>query len=397
MKTKKIALIASALTSVCIVSACSFSPEKEIVNRIPEDRVISEDEKKEENKQNEQATQGSTASNNETTIELKKISSSRSIGKLKSYNLSSFFKGRVVNIAPEFIHKNHIFYYNNREGHKNLVYRYDINSKQNEAIYSTQKHIGMMTGTENTLFWLEMDEPTELGIKWSIMKMNAETNQIKKLDSGESRFQTLPPYIEVAKGKATWITHNSTENNTTSYLKRYLLAKNKLSTLQTYKLKEGEQREGVYPFDYRESDAGLIIHKSTFKKGSKVPTLETKDGLYKRFMNGLIDFDRGTNYVALGQEGKALFQEIHKGKSTLVFSTSDSRLTTDAFNFISPDHVIFREGMNQLFYADLKKKTVLPLTDYDDTTTKPKFIDGKLIYAVSGLHDIQFKILTLAK
>jgi hypothetical protein len=53
--------------------------------------------------------------------------------------------------------------------------------------------------------------------------------------------------------------------------------------------------------------------------------------------------------------------------------------------------------MNQLFYADLKKKTVSPLTSYDETTTKPKLVDNRLIYAVSGLHNIKFKVLTLKK
>ncbi|KSU47723.1 hypothetical protein AS033_15840 [Exiguobacterium indicum] len=394
MKRKQLTFFVSAIASISIISACSFSPENKMTERIPEDSVAPTKNQKETKKED---IPDSTASDKTTINKLEHVPYDQSIGKVNTYNLSSFFKDRVVTIAPEFIHKNHIFYYDNREGHKNLIYRYDMNKKQNISIYSTSKKFGMMTGTNSALFWLELDKPTKVGIKWAVMKMDVETKQVKKLDSGESRFQTMPPYIEVANGKATWITHDATETETISYLKTFSLLKNKTSTLQTFKLKEGEQREGIFPFDYRESDAGLIIHKSTFNKGNKNPTLETKDGTYKQAMNGLIDFDRGVNYVALGQEGKALFQNIHNPKNNLEFLTSDPRLTADAFNFISPNRVVFREGMNQLFYADLKKKTVSPLTSYDETTTKPKLVDNRLIYAVSGLHNIKFKVLTLKK
>ncbi|MDW2885344.1 hypothetical protein [Exiguobacterium artemiae] len=96
------------------------------------------------------------------------------------------------------------------------------------------------------------------------------------------------------------------------------MAEDTLIIHQQYILKKGDKRQGQYPFDFRRSDAGLILH---IKNGHQTPTLETFDGTFKRRMNGLIDFEHSKKYVATGEEGSAIFINKKAQKNSLPVQT----------------------------------------------------------------------------
>lgn len=391
MYLRNLSIIIS-VSSVFFAAGCSVSeeadkqsPPKEKITTIPEDQVVSAPES--------EANTEPVTSDFGVTTELERVSEPFSLGKIKRYDLSPFFKGRTVLIAPSYIYQDQIVYFNQEEksGH---IYAYNTTRHDNQILYSTTNQIGMVTGLGAKILWLEMKQPTDSGTKWSIQQMDIATKVTTTLDSGESRFDTAPPHIEVTSDHATWITHEASKQKTISTLKSYTLHTGKVKSLQTFVLQEGQKREGIYPFDYRDSDGGLLLHKSTFKNGSKHPTLESMDDSYLRDMNGLIDFRKGKRFVALGTEGYAFFHHTGSAHDGLRFSSADSRLTVDAFRFLTDTEVIFREGMNQLYYADLNARTVAPLTDYEETTSKPVYANGKIAYAETDTNKTIFTVIT---
>jgi hypothetical protein len=53
--------------------------------------------------------------------------------------------------------------------------------------------------------------------------------------------------------------------------------------------------------------------------------------------------------------------------------------------------------MTRLWYADLARGTVAPLTEMADTTSKPIYANGKLAYGVSDDEQIEFHVIDLKK
>ncbi|ACB60990.1 hypothetical protein Exig_1533 [Exiguobacterium sibiricum 255-15] len=254
----------------------------------------------------------------------------------------------------------------------------------------------MTTGVSHYLFWVEYNQ-TKTGQKWAIRLLDLKTEKINTLDQGISRYDTAIPYLDTSSKRVSWMTHEATPTRTKTILKSFDVAEDAIIIHQQYILKEGAKRNGPYPFDFRRSDAGLILHTSTFKNGHQTPTLETFDGTFKRRMNGLIDFEHNKKYVSIGEEGSALFMPKKGRQPGYQFKPSDNRLTVDAFRFLSADRVIFRESMTRLWYADLARGTVSPLTKMTDTTSKPIYANGKLAYGVSDDEQIEFHVIDIKK
>ncbi len=108
------------------------------------------------------------------------------------------------------------------------------------------------------------------------------------------------------------------------------------------------------------------------------------DGSYKKEISGLIDFSRSGTYLALGTEGDSIFQPIGLNEQTLNYSASSAQTTIDGIQFLSNTQVVFREGIHQLMYADLKAKTVAPLTNFEELVSLPLLQDGKLTYSITN-------------
>ena len=334
-------------------------------------------------------------------VPLKKKTDQISLGTHQTYNLSSFFTGQNVLIAPDYLYEQSIYYYTyikqtSDTAGKSYIYRYSQGSNDNQVLHTVKRTIGMMTGVSHYLFWVESN-PIKSGQKWTIRSMDLKTGNVNTLDQGISRHDTAIPYLDASSKRISWMTQEATPTRTKTLLKSFDVAEDTIIIHQQYILKEGVKRNGQYPFDFRRSDAGLILHTSTFKNGHKTPTLETFDGTFKRRMNGLIDFEHSKKYVATGEEGSALFLNKKSQKTGYQFKPADNRLTVDAFRFLSADRVIFRESISKLWYADLVHGTVAPLTDMADTISKPIYANGKLAYGVSDGAQIEFHVIDLKK
>ena len=333
-------------------------------------------------------------------VPLKKKTDQISLGTHQTYNLSSFFTGQNVLIAPDYLYQQSIYYTHVKQTSdttiNSYIYRYSQGSNDNEVLHTVNRTIGMMTGVSHYLFWVEYNQ-TKSGQKWAIRSMDLKTGNINTLDQGISRYDTAIPYLDTSSKRVSWMTHEATPTRTKTILKSFDVAEDAIIIHQQYMLKEGEKRNGQYPFDFRRSDAGLILHTSTFKNGHKTPTLKTFDGTFSRRMNGLIDFEHNKRYVAIGEEGSALFMPKKGQQPGYQFKPSDNRLTVDAFRFLSADRIIFRESMTRLWYADLVHGTVAPLTDMADTISKPIYANGKLAYGVSDGAQIEFHVIDLKK
>lgn len=333
-------------------------------------------------------------------VPLKKKTDQISLGTHQTYNLSSFFAGQNVLVAPDYLYQQSIYYTHVKQTSdttiNSYIYRYSQGSNDNQVLHTVNRTIGMMTGVSHYLFWVEYNQ-TKSGQKWAIRLMDLKTEKINTLDQGISRYDTAIPYLDASSKRVSWMTHEATPTRTKTILKSFDVAEDAIIIHQQYMLKEGEKRNGQYPFDFRRSDAGLILHTSTFKNGHKTPTLETFDGAFSRRMNGLIDFEHNKKYVAIGEEGSALFMPKKGRQPGYQFKPSDNRLTVDAFRFLAADRVIFRESMTRLWYADLARGTVAPLTEMADTTSKPIHVNGKLAYGVSDDEQIEFHVIDLKK
>ncbi|MER2042204.1 hypothetical protein [Desemzia incerta] len=123
--------------------------------------------------------------------------------------------------------------------------------------------------------------------------------------------------------------------------------------------------------------------------------LETLDGAYKKEISGLIDFSRSGTYLAFGTEGDAMFQPIGLDQKTLNYSASSAQTTIDGIQFLSNTQVVFREGIHQLMYADLKAKTVTPLTDFEELVSLPLYHDEVLAYSITNGTKTTYHVLHL--
>lgn len=333
-------------------------------------------------------------------VPLKRQSETVTLGSHQTYNLSPFFTGQTVVIAPDYLYQQSIYYTHIKQtsdtASKSYIYRYSQGSNDNQVLHTVNRTIGMMTGVSHYLFWVEYNQ-IKSGQKWAIRSLDLKTGNINTLDQGISRYDTAIPYLDTSSKRVSWMTHEATPIRTKTILKSFDIGEDAIIIHQDYILKEGKKRNGLYPFDFRRSDAGLIMHTSTFKNGHQTPTLETFDGTFKRRMNGLIDFEHNKKYVATGEEGSAIFMNKKAQKTGYRFKPSDNRLTVDAFRFLSADRVIFRESISKIWYADLAHGTVAPLTDMADTTSKPIYVNGKLAYAVSDGAQIEFHVIDLKK
>lgn len=333
-------------------------------------------------------------------VPLKRQSETVTLGSHQTYNLSPFFTGQTVVIAPDYLYQQSIYYTHIKQtsdtASKSYIYRYSQGSNDNQVLHTVNRTIGMMTGVSHYLFWVEYNQ-IKSGQKWAIRSLDLKTGNINTLDQGISRYDTAIPYLDTSSKRVSWMTHEATPIRTKTILKSFDIGEDAIIIHQDYILKEGKKRNGLYPFDFRRSDAGLIMHTSTFKNGHQTPTLETFDGTFKRRMNGLIDFEHNKKYVATGEEGSAIFMNKKAQKTGYRFKPSDNRLTVDAFRFLSADRVIFRESISKIWYADLAHGTVAPLTDMADTISKPIYANGKLAYAVSDGAQIEFHVIDLKK
>lgn len=333
-------------------------------------------------------------------VPLKRQSETVTLGSHQTYNLSPFFTGQTVVIAPDYLYQQSIYYMHVKQtgdtASKSYIYRYSQGSNDNQVLHTVNRTIGMMTGVSHYLFWVEYNQ-IKSGQKWAIRSLDLKTGNINTLDQGISRYDTAIPYLDTSSKRVSWMTHEATPIRTKTILKSFDIGEDAIIIHQDYILKEGKKRNGLYPFDFRRSDAGLIMHTSTFKNGHQTSTLETFDGTFKRRMNGLIDFEHNKKYVATGEEGSAIFMNKKAQKTGYRFKPSDNRLTVDAFRFLSADRVIFRESISKIWYADLAHGTVAPLTDMADTTSKPIYVNGKLAYAVSDGAQIEFHVIDLKK
>ncbi|WP_214808218.1 hypothetical protein [Exiguobacterium sp. s102] len=80
-------------------------------------------------------------------------------------------------------------------------------------------------------------------------------------------------------------------------------------------------------------------------------------------------------------------------QSDFTYELSDRHSTVASFRFLSRDRVIFRENTSQLLYADLTRGTVAPLTEMEDTMSKPIYVNRTIAYAVSDGQDVTFHVI----
>ncbi|WP_290787134.1 hypothetical protein [Exiguobacterium sp. UBA7533] len=376
MKLHRFASVFFLSTIVCTTAGCTMM-EEQATPRVAQKNIASPEQV------NTSLKKATTDSNNQQAIELEKQTKRVTLGQTKTYDLSSLLSKHRVSIDPQYFYQNQIFYFDLQEN-KSVIYTYDTKRQHNKIVHATKNAIPMMTGTGAFLLWVETEQPTKTGVKWSIRQLRITTNQVTTLDTGESRFDTSPPRIDVTSTRVSWITQEATAQKTVSTLKSYSLKTGKITPLQSFILKTGKVQDGLFTYEHRDSDDGVTLYTSHFNNGKNVRVLETLDGAYKKEMSGLIDFSRSGTYFALGTEGDAIFQPIGLDEKTLNYSASSAQTLINGIQFLSNTQIVFREGINQLMYADLKAKTVAPLTDFEELVSVPLLQDGKLTYSITN-------------
>ncbi|QZY88193.1 hypothetical protein [Exiguobacterium acetylicum] len=376
MKVQRFAAVFCLSTIVWTTAGCTMM-EEQATPRVAQKNVASPEQV------NTSLKKATTDSKNQQAIELEKQTERVTLGQTKTYDLSSLLSKHRISIDPQYFYQNQIFYFDLQEN-KTTIYTYDTKRQHNKIVHATKHAIPMITGTGAFLLWVETEQPTKSGVKWSIRQLNITTNQVTTLDTGESRFDTSPPQIDVTSTRASWITQEATAQKTVSTIKTYSLKTGKITPLQSFILKTGKVRDGLFTYEHRDSDDGVTLFTSHFNNGKNVRVLETLDGTYKKEISGLIDFSRSGTYLALGTEGDAMFQPIRSDERTLNYSASSVQTTVDGIQFLSNTQVVFREGIHQLMYADLKAKTVAPLTDFEELVSPPLLQDGKLTYSITN-------------
>ncbi|WP_290773736.1 MULTISPECIES: hypothetical protein [unclassified Exiguobacterium] len=376
MKLHRFASVFFLSTIVWTTAGCTMM-EEQATPRVAQKNIASPEQV------NTSLKKATTDSNNQQAIELEKQTKRVTLGQTKTYDLSSLLSKHRVSIDPQYFYQNQIFYFDLQEN-KSVIYTYDTKRQHNKIVHATKNAIPMMTGTGEFLLWVETEQPTKTGVKWSIRQLRITTNQVTTLDTGESRFDTSPPRIDVTSTRVSWITQEATAQKTVSTLKSYSLKTGKITPLQSFILKTGKVQDGLFTYEHRDSDDGVTLYTSHFNNGKNVRVLETLDGAYKKEMSGLIDFSRSGTYFALGTEGDAIFQPIGLDEKTLNYSASSAQTLINGIQFLSNTQIVFREGINQLIYADLKAKTVAPLTDFEELVSFPLLQDGKLTYSITN-------------
>ncbi|WP_214729955.1 hypothetical protein [Exiguobacterium sp. s168] len=387
MKLHRFASVFCLSTVVWATAGCSMT-EEQATPRVAQKNSASPEQV------NTSSKKAATDSKNQQSIELEKQTERVTLGQTKTYDLSSLLSKHRVSIDPQYAYQNQIFYFDLQEN-KSVIYTYDTKQQHNKIVHATKNAIPMVTGTGAFLLWVETEQPTKTGVKWSIRQLKITTNQVTTLDAGESRFDTSPPHIDVTSTRASWITQEATEQKTISTLKSYSLKTGKITPLQSFILKTGKTRDGLFTYEHRDSDDGVTLYTSHYKNGKNVRVLETLDGAYKKELSGLIDFSRSGTYFALGTEGDAIFQPIGLDQKTLNYSASSAQTTISGIRFLSNTQVIFREGINQLMYADLKAKTVAPLTDFEELVSLPLYQDGVLAYSITNGTKTTYQVVNL--
>lgn len=376
MKLHRFASVFCLSTIVWTTAGCTMM-EEQATPRVAQKNVASPEQV------NTSLKNATTDSKNQQAIELEKQSERITLGQTKTFDLSSLLSKHRISIDPQYAYQNQMFFLDLQEN-KSTIYTYDTKRRHNKIVHATKHAIPMMTGTGAFLLWVETEQPTKTGVKWSIRQLNITTNQVKTLDTGESRFDTSPPRIDVTSTRASWITQEATAQKTVSTIKTYSLKTGKITPLQSFILTTGKTRDGLFTYEHRDSDDGVTLYTSHYKNGQNIRVLETLDGAYKKEISGLIDFSRSGTYLALGTEGDAIFQPIGLDEQTLNYSASSAQTTIDGIQFLSNTQVVFREGIHQLMYADLKAKTVAPLTNFEELVSLPLLQDGKLTYSITN-------------
>ncbi len=163
----------------------------------------------------------STASATPVSSESKPIALSKkeallSVGTEHSYNLSSFFVGQTVQIAPEYLYEHDIYYTHFIQTNENKVnstiYRYSPGSNTNEVIETSDQTIASLTGVSHYLFWVA-SAPAEDGIAWTIHSFNLKNGKQDLLDRGVSRFDASIPMLDASTTRVSWLIHDATAKN----------------------------------------------------------------------------------------------------------------------------------------------------------------------------------------
>lgn len=304
-----------------------------------------------------------------------------SVGEMMTYDLSLFFADQTPMIASEHLVDTRIVYTYTTGEAAHEVFVYDTEQATNQSIYKTSKTIGNLVGIDDELVWLEYDMIEGETFAWTIFRMKMSETKPTELYEGISAFQTSLPYVVTSEDGFMWVDYVASETVTTSSLVQYSPTIGSVEALRTYTLQEGEKRDGEYALDYRGGINGGIVHQSLFIRGDKTTRLVSIDGSFDEEMGALIDFGMGTDYVALGKEGRTEF--VSKSSSqTFEYRGSQTKITFDAFRFLDDDRILFREGMNRLLIADLGQESVATLPNTSGTTSKPIYVDGRVAYGV---------------
>jgi len=90
-----------------------------------------------------------------------------------------------------------------------------------------------------------------------------------------------------------------------------------------------------------------------------------------------------------------MFQPIALDQKTLNHSASSAQTTIDGIRFLSNTQVVFREGIHQLMYADLKAKTVAPLTDFEELVSISLYQNSVLAYGITNGENTTYHVVHL--
>ncbi|WP_214791605.1 MULTISPECIES: DUF5050 domain-containing protein [unclassified Exiguobacterium] len=325
-----------------------------------------------------------TESDGANPIVLRSKGELESLGDVTTHDLTLFFAHKAAMVGPEHVVDDRIIYTDSVGEIGNDVYVYDATDKSNQRIYQTSKTIGNLVGIKDELIWIEYELTEDNAYAWMIYRMKLNETKPTELAEGVSAFETPVPHLSATDEHVTWVDYEASETVTTSTIMQFSPATDAVETLQTYTLQEGEPRDGEYVFDYRDSEGGVIVHRSEFKDGEKTTKLTTLDGTFDEDMDALIDFEAGADYVALGKEGRAEFVGLTKEAKQFQHKSAQSKITFDSFRFLPNQRILFREGMNRLLVADLNEATVSYLPNRGGTTSKPIYRDGQIAYAELG-------------
>lgn len=317
-------------------------------------------------------------------IQLRPVGKATSLGMLKNYDLSPFFQHKVTMIAPEHIDDEHIIYTDSIGEVGYEIYVYDTEQATNRSLHKTSKTIGNLVGIKDDIYWSEYEATKDNGYAWSIFRMKLDASELTEIYNGVSMFETPVPHLCAADGRVTWVDYEASETMTTTSVMQFSSTSKKIETLRTYTLQEGENRDGEYVFDYRDSEGGVILHRSLFEAGEKTTRLTTIDGKFDEEMGALIDFQAGPDYVAFGKEGRAEFLGLKQEAKPFQYMGAQSKSSFDAFRFLPDNRILFREGMDRLMIADMNEGTVSYLRSQGGVTSKPLYVDGKIAYAEHG-------------